>query len=297
MAGSALVRRLGQEACDILVAERADFDLTRQDQTERYLSANKPDVVIIAAARVGGIFANDHFPVDFLADNLAIALNCIQASHHAGVRKLVFLGSSCVYPKFANQPMREEELLTGELEPTNQWYAVAKIAGLKLCEAYRRQYGDDFIAVMPTNLYGPGDNYHPQHSHAVAALIRRFHEAKIANAAQVVVWGTGRPRREFLYVDDFADACVFLLKHYSGSQFLNIGVGEDITIADFARLVAEVVGFTGEITFDPSKPDGTPRKLLDISRLKALGWSAKTPLRDGLAKAYAHFQSDATRER
>jgi GDP-L-fucose synthase len=297
MAGSALLRRLGQEACDILVAERSDFDLTRQDQTERYLSANKPDVVIIAAARVGGIFANDHFPVDFLADNLAIALNCIQASHHAGVRKLVFLGSSCVYPKFANQPMREEELLTGELEPTNQWYAVAKIAGLKLCEAYRRQYGDDFIAVMPTNLYGPGDNYHPQHSHAVAALIRRFHEAKVANAPRVVVWGTGTPRREFLYVDDFADACVFLLKHYSGSQFLNIGVGEDITIADFARLVAEVVGFTGEITFDPSKPDGTPRKLVDISRLKALGWSAKTSLRDGLAKAYAHFQSDAVRER
>ena len=217
MAGSAIVRRLGQEACDILVADRGDFDLTRQDQTERYLSANKPDVVIIAAARVGGIFANDHYPVDFLADNLAIALNCIQASHHAGVRKLLFLGSTCVYPKLAKQPMREEELLTGELEPTNQWYAVAKIAGLKLCEAYRRQYGDDFIAVMPTNLYGPGDNYHPEHSHAVAALIRRFHEAKIANAAQVVVWGTGRPRREFLYVDDFADACVFLLKHCRAS--------------------------------------------------------------------------------
>ena len=216
MAGSAIVRRLGQEACDILVADRGDFDLTRQDQTERYLSANKPDVVIIAAARVGGIFANDHYPVDFLADNLAIALNCIQASHHADVRKLLFLGSTCVYPKLAKQPMREEELLTGELEPTNQWYAVAKIAGLKLCEAYRRQYGDDFIAVMPTNLYGPGDNYHPEHSHVVAAFIRRFHEAKVANTPRVMVWGTGTPRREFLYVDDFADACVFLLKHYSG---------------------------------------------------------------------------------
>lgn len=297
MAGSALVRRLEQEACDILVAERSDFDLTRQDQTERYLLANKPDVVIIAAARVGGIFANDRFPVDFLADNLAIALNCIQSSHQAGVRKLVFLGSTCVYPKLAKQPMAEEELLTGELEPTNQWYAVAKIAGLKLCEAYRRQYGDDFIAVMPTNLYGPGDNYHPQHSHAVAALIRRFHEAKVANAPRVVVWGTGTPRREFLFADDFADGCVFLLKHYSGSQFINIGVGEEITIADFAKLVADVVGFKGEIAFDPSKPDGTPRKLVDISRLKALGWSAKTSLRDGLTKAYAHFLSDAVRER
>ncbi len=297
MAGSAIVRRLGQEDCETLVADRSDLDLTRQDQTERYFATARPDVVIVAAARVGGILANDHFPVDFLADNLAIALNCITAGHTIGVRKLLFLGSTCVYPKFAKQPMAEEELLTGELEPTNQWYAVAKIAGLKLCEAYRRQYGDDFIAVMPTNLYGPGDNYHPQHSHAVAALIRRFHEAKTANAKQVMVWGTGAPRREFLYVDDFADACVFLLKHYSGSQFINIGVGEDITIADFARLVADVVGFTGKIAFDPSKPDGTPRKLVDISRLKALGWSAKTSLRDGLAKAYAHFLSDTVRER
>jgi len=253
--------------------------------------------VIIAAARVGGILANHQYPVDFLADNLGIALNCITASHNAGIGKLLFLGSTCVYPKFARQPMAEEELLTGELEPTNQWYAVAKIAGLKLCEAYRRQYGDDFIAVMPTNLYGPGDNYHPQHSHAVAALIRRFHEAKVANAKQVVVWGTGKPRREFLYVDDFADACVFLLKHYSDSQFINIGVGEDITIADFARLVAEVIGFKGEIAFDPSKPDGTPRKLVDVSRLNALGWNAKTSLRDGLMKAYAHFLGDAVRER
>jgi len=297
MAGSAIARRLRQEDCEILIAGRSDLDLARQDQTERYFSANRPDVVIIAAARVGGILANDHYPVDFLADNLAIALNCIKASHDAGVRKLLFLGSTCVYPKFAKQPMAEEELLTGELEPTNQWYAVAKIAGLKLCEAYRRQHGDDFIAVMPTNLYGPGDNYHPQHSHAVAALIRRFHEAKVANAPRVVVWGTGTPRREFLYVDDFADACVFLLKHYSGSQFINIGVGEDITIADFAGLVAEVTGFKGEITFDPSKPDGTPRKLVDVSRLNALGWSARTSLHDGLTKAYAHFLSDAVRER
>ena len=297
MAGSAIVRRLAQEACDILVVERADLDLTRQDQTERYLSDNKPDVMIIAAARVGGIFANDRYPVDFLADNLAIALNCIHASHLAGVRKLVFLGSTCVYPKFAKQPMAEEELLTGVLEPTNQWYAVAKIAGLKLCEAYRRQYGDDFIAVMPTNLYGPGDNYHPQHGHVVAALIRRFHEAKVANASQVVVWGTGTPRREFMDVDDFADACVFLLKTYSGSQFINVGLGEDISIADFAKTVADVVGFKGAIVFDPSKPDGTPRKLVDTSRLKALGWSAKVSLREGLAKAYADFLKNPVRER
>jgi GDP-L-fucose synthase len=209
----------------------------------------------------------------------------------------LFLGSSCIYPKFAKQPMSEDLLLTGELEPTNEWYAVAKIAGIKLCEAYRRQYGCDFISVMPTNLYGPGDNYHPQHSHVVAALIRRFHEAKISNASTTVVWGTGTPRREFLYVDDFADACLFVLKNYSGSQFLNIGFGEDVTIAEFAQAVAEVVGFRGKIEYDTSRPDGTPRKLLDSSRLAAMGWKAKIPLREGLAKAYADFLSNTVRER
>jgi GDP-L-fucose synthase len=297
MAGSAIVRRLRQEVCTILVAERGELDLTRQDQAEHYLSATKPDVVIMAAGRVGGILANDQYPASFLADNLAMELNCIHVSHLVGVQKLMFLGSTCIYPRHAKQPMSEDQLLTGELEPTNEWYAIAKIAGVKLCEAYRRQYGSDFISVMPTNLYGPGDNYHPQHSHVVAALIRRFHEAKIMNASTVVVWGTGTPRREFLYVDDFADACVFVLKNYSGPQFINIGVGEDLSIAEFARTVAEVVGFRGKIVYDTSKPDGTPRKLVDVSRLSAMGWKAKVSLREGLAKAYGAFLTDAVRER
>jgi GDP-L-fucose synthase len=241
--------------------------------------------------------ANDQYPANFLADNLAMALNCIHVSHLVGVQKLVFLGSSCIYPRLAKQPMSEDQLLTGELEPTNEWYAIAKIAGLKLCEAYRRQYGNDFISVMPTNLYGPGDNYHPEHSHVVAALIRRFHEAKMSNASTVVVWGTGTPRREFLYVDDFADACVFILKNYSESQFINIGFGKDLTIAEFARTVAEVVGFRGKIVYDTSRPDGMPRKLLDASRLSAMGWKAKISLREGLEKAYTAFLTDAVRER
>jgi GDP-L-fucose synthase len=213
------------------------------------------------------------------------------------VQKLVFLGSSCIYPKFAKQPMSEDQLLTGALEPTNEWYAIAKIAGVKLCEAYRREYSRDFVSVMPTNLYGPGDNYHPERSHVAAALIRRFHEAKLNNASKVVVWGTGTPRREFLYVDDFADACVFVLKNYSDAQFVNIGFGEDITIAELARLVTEIVGFRGEIAYDTSKPDGTPQKLLDVSRLSTIGWKAKVPLREGLAKAYDDFLTRAVRER
>jgi len=297
MAGSAILRRLHQEACHPLFAEHSDLDLTRQEQVENYLSATRPDVVIMAAGRVGGILANDTYPANFLAENLAMALNCIHASHLVGVQKLVFLGSTCIYPKFAKQPMSEDLLLTGELEPTNEWYAIAKIAGIKLCQAYRRQFGDDFIAVMPTNLYGPGDNYHQENSHVVAALIRRFHEAKTNNAPSVVVWGTGTPRREFLYVDDFADACVFLLKNYSGSQFINIGTGEDMTIAEFAQLVAEVVGFRGEIVYDRSKPDGTPRKLVDVSRLSALGWKARVSLRQGLGQAYADFLTRTVRER
>ncbi len=297
MAGSAIVRRLQREPCEVLVAARSDLDLTRQDQVESYLSAKRPDVVIMAAGRVGGILANDSFPVNFLAENLAMALNCIETSHRVGVQKLLYLGSTCIYPKLARQPISEDQLLTGELEPTNQWYAIAKIAGIKLCEAYRRQYGDDFISVTPTNLYGPGDNYHPEHGHVVAALIRRFHEAKVAGAPEVTVWGTGTPRREFLYVDDFADACIFLLKTYSAAQFLNIGFGEDIAIAEFAKTVAEVVGYRGKIAFDSSKPDGMPRKLVDTSRLSAMGWQPSVPLREGLGKAYADYLARAAQDK
>jgi GDP-L-fucose synthase len=289
MVGSALVRRLQGERCEVRTADRRALDLTRQADTEEWLRHNRPDVVIVAAARVGGIAYNNAFPVDFLADNLAIELNLISGSFAIGVRKLLFLGSSCIYPRLAPQPMSEAVLLTGPLEPTNQWYAVAKIAGVKLVEAYRRQHGADFIALMPTNLYGPGDNYHPEHSHVPAALIRRFHEAKLAKAPSVTVWGTGRPRREFLAVDDLADACVFALKNYSDERILNVGTGRDVTIADFARLVAGVVGYAGDIVFDVSRPDGAPQKLLDVSALTTLGWSAPTELRDGMAAAYRDF--------
>jgi GDP-L-fucose synthase len=289
MVGSAIVRRLAAERCEVLSADRAALDLADQQQTGQWLARNKPDAVFLAAARVGGIGANSTYPVAFIADNLAIALNVIRGAHAAGVRKLMFLGSSCIYPKLAPQPMREDMLLSGPLEPTNEWYAVAKIAGIKLCQAYRRQFGADFISVMPTNLYGPGDNYHPQDSHVPAALIRRFHEAKVSGAPSVAVWGTGTPRREFLAADDLADACVFVMKHYSDDGFLNIGTGEDVTIADFARLVGEVVGYPGRIDFDTARPDGAPRKLLDVSKLAALGWRARTPLREGLAAAYADF--------
>jgi len=271
MVGAALVRRLASERCELLTVERNTLDLTRQADTQGWLHDNRPDVIIVAAARVGGIAYNNAYPVDFLADNLAIELNLIRGAFAVGVSKLLFLGSSCIYPRLAPQPMREEMLLTGALEPTNEWYAVAKIAGIKLVEAYRRQHGADFISVMPTNLYGPGDNYHPEHSHVPAALIRRFHEAKLAKTASVLVWGTGRPRREFLAVDDLADACVFVLKNYSGHQFLNVGTGQDLTIADFAKLVADVVGYAGDIEFDTSRPDGAPQKLLDMSQLAQLG--------------------------
>lgn len=292
MVGAALVRRLESEPCEMLTAERAVLDLTRQADTEGWLRDNRPDVVIVAAAKVGGIACNDAFPVDFLSDNLAIELNLIGGAFAAGVRKLLFLGSSCIYPRLAPQPMTEDMLLTGPLEPTNAWYAVAKIAGIKLVEAYRRQHGADFIALMPTNLYGPGDNYHPEHSHVPAALIRRFHEAKLAKAPSVTVWGTGKPRREFMAVDDLADACVFALKHYSGDRFLNVGTGRDVTIAEFATLVADVVGYGGDIVFDTSRPDGTPQKLLDVSALAKLGWTARIPLRQGLAAAYEDFQNN-----
>jgi GDP-L-fucose synthase len=289
MVGAALVRRLRLEPCTILTVDHAALDLSRQAETEQWIGTAKPDAVILAAAKVGGIAFNDSHPVDFLFDNLAIALNVVRASYAAGVKKLLFLGSSCIYPKLAPQPMDEDMLLTGPLEPTNQWYAVAKIAGIKLVEAFRQQYGADFVSVMPTNLYGSGDNYHPEHSHVPAALIRRLHEAKIAGAPAVTIWGTGRPRREFLAVDDLADACVFVLKRYSGSKFLNVGTGQDITIAEFAQLVADVVGYRGHFVFDTSRPDGTPQKLLNVSELTRLGWHAKTPLREGIAAAYSDF--------
>jgi GDP-L-fucose synthase len=289
MVGSAIVRRLEREDCDIVTAARRDLDLRRSDAVDRFMAQAKPDAVFVAAGKVGGIHANSTFPADFIADNMAIALNTIRAAHQYGVQKLVYLGSSCIYPRLAPQPMTPQMLLSGAIEPTNQWYAVAKIAGIKLCEAYRLQYGADFVSVMPTNLYGPGDNYHPQDSHVPAALMRRFHEAKINDAASTTVWGTGSPRREFLAVDDMADACVFVMKSYSDLEFLNIGTGEDTTIAAFARLVADVVGYRGKIEFDTSRPDGTPRKLLDVSRINVLGWHATIPLRDGLARMYADF--------
>ena len=289
MAGSAIVRRLAGEGCEILTASRQALDLTRQSDTELWLEQMKPDAVFLAAGHVGGIYANDAFPADFIADNLAIGLNVIRGSYKAGVKKLLALGSSCIYPKFAPQPMSEDALLTGPLEPTNEWYAVAKIAAIKLCEAYRKQHGADFISAMPTNLYGRGDNYHPENSHVPAALIRRFHEAKLANAPTVTVWGTGTPRREFLCSDDLADACVFLMKYYSGLGFLNIGTGEDITIAEFASEVASVIGYGGKIVFDKSRPDGPPQKLLNVAKIRKLGWSPKIRLHDGLVSAYADF--------
>jgi GDP-L-fucose synthase len=263
----------------------------RHRQKHRGGALRNPDVVVVAAAKVGGIHANDVYPAEFISENLAIARNTIHASYKVAVRKLLFLGSSCIYPKLARQPMREEELLTGPLEPSNQWYAIAKIAGVKLCQAYRRQYGADFISVMPTNLYGPGDNYHPENSHVVAALIQRFHLAKQDGVPSVTVWGTGTPLREFLFVDDLADACVFVLEHYSDDQHVNVGSGEEVSVAKFAELVAEVVGYQGQLVFDTSRPDGVPRKLLDSGRLAAMGWRARTSLRAGLARAYSAFLS------
>jgi GDP-L-fucose synthase len=289
MVGSAIVRRLASEGTSVLTADRKRVDLTDGASLDQWFAQEKPDAVFLAAGKVGGIRANSTYPADFIADNLAIALNVIRSAHVHSVKKLLFLGSSCIYPKLAPQPMTEDMLLTGPLEPTNEWYAVAKIAGIKLVQAYRRQHGADFVSVMPTNLYGPGDNYHPENSHVPAALIRRFHEAKLAQAPQATVWGTGMPRREFLAVDDLADACVFVMKHYSGVEFLNVGTGQDITIAEFARLVGEVVGYAGSLSFDTSRPDGAPQKLLDVSKLAALGWRARTPLRQGLMTAYADF--------
>ena len=289
MVGGALVRRLAQENVELLTVGRRQVDLRDQAAVFKWFSEMKPQVVFLAAAKVGGIVANNTLRAEFLYDNLAIAANVIQAAHLNRTEKLMFLGSSCIYPKLAPQPLREDSMLTGPLEPTNEPYAIAKIAGIKMAEAYRSQYGCDFISVMPTNLYGPGDNYHPEYSHVVAALIRRFHEAKLSTAPNVVVWGTGTPRREFLYVDDLADACVHLMKVYSHEELVNIGTGEDITIAEFARVVADAVGYKGAISYDTSRPDGTPRKLLDVSRLAKLGWRASTSLKDGIRLAYQAY--------
>jgi GDP-L-fucose synthase len=294
MVGQAIVRRLQGESCEILKAPRRDLDLCSQSAVDSWIKAEKPQTVVLAAAKVGGIVANNTLRAEFLYENIMIAANVINAAHTHGVEKLLFLGSTCIYPRMSPQPMPEDALLTGPLEQTNEPYAIAKIAGIKLCETYRSQYGSDFISVMPTNLYGPGDNYHPEHSHVVAALIRRFHEAKMSEAAEVVVWGTGTPRREFLYVDDAADACIFALTRYSGAGILNIGTGQDIEIAEFARVVAGVVGFKGRIVFDISRPDGTPRKLVDVRRMSTLGWKATTSLNDGLASAYRSFLASQT---
>lgn len=289
MVGAALVRRLAQESARLLTAKRSEIDLINQAQVFDWFAKMRPQVVFVAAAKVGGISANDKLRAEFIYQNIAIAANVIHAAHTSGAEKLMFLGSSCIYPKFAPQPLHEDSILTGLLEPTNEPYAIAKIAGIKLAEAYRRQYGSDFISVMPSNLYGPGDNYHPEYSHVAAALIRRFHEAKVSGSKSVVVWGSGSPRREFLFVDDMADACIHLMKNYSDERPINIGTGSDITIAELARMIAGIVGFRGEIVFDPTRPDGTPRKLLDVSRLSTLGWQAKTPLEVGMRRAYEAY--------
>jgi GDP-L-fucose synthase len=290
LVGSALLRRLQAEGYEnLLTRSRQELDLTDARMVDEFFAAERPEHVFLAAAKVGGILANSTYPVDFLRDNLAIELAVIDAAHRHGTKKLLFLGSSCIYPKFAPQPIREEYLLTGELEPTNEPYAVAKIAGIKLCQAYREQYGEDFISVMPTNLYGPGDNFDLQTSHVLPALIRKFHEAKERGKSSVTIWGTGEPRREFLHVDDFAEACLFLMNNYSGNEPINVGTGSDISIRELAELVSEVVGYTGEIAYDTTKPDGTPRKLLEVSRLNSLGWRAITPLKVGIERTYAWF--------
>lgn len=297
MVGSALVRRLASEACTVLTVGRDEVDLKRQDQVERYVAAERPDAIILAAAKVGGILANDTYPADFLFDNLVIETNVFGAAHAAGVNRLLFLGSSCIYPKLAPQPITEDALLTGPLEPTNEWYAIAKIAGIKLAEAYRRQHGRDYISAMPTNLYGPGDNFDLKSSHVLPALIRKAHEAKLDGSPTLTIWGTGAPLREFLHVDDCADALVHLLTHYSGAEHVNVGSGSDLSILELTRMVADVVGFTGEIVTDQTKPDGTPRKLMSGDKLKSLGWAPKIGLRDGIASTYQWFLDHGISER
>ena len=293
MVGSALVRRLEREnPADIIKVTRQEVDLIDQAATTAWIEKTQPDAVFIPAAKVGGILANDTYPADFLYDNLMIAANIIHACHKVGVEKLLFLGSSCIYPKFADQPITEDSLLTGPLEATNEWYAIAKIAGIKLCKAYRRQHGDDFISAMPTNLYGPGDNYHPDNSHVIPALIRKAHEAKQTGADSMELWGTGEPRREFLHADDCADALVHLMKVYSAAEHINVGSGEDLPIKELAEQVMEVVGFYGVLTHDLSKPDGTPRKLMSADKIRALGWSPSISLHEGLAHAYECFKRE-----
>ena len=289
LVGQAIVRRLALECCTVIVASRDELDLLDPQAVNEFFARETPNAVFLAAAKVGGIVANNTLRADFLYENLMIAANVIHAAHETKTEKLLFLGSTCIYPKYTDQPMNEDSLLTGPLEPTNEPYAIAKIAGVKLAEAYRDQYGDDFISVMPTNLYGPGDNYHSEHSHVVAALIQRFHEAKESGAPSVMIWGTGTSRREFLYVDDMADACVFAMTKYSDRRLLNIGTGKDIAISDFATLVATTVGYQGKITYDLARPDGTPLKRVDVTRMNNLGWHATTKLEDGLQKAYDAF--------
>ena len=297
MVGSAVVRRLASENCTVVTAGRDTLDLRDQRAVFDWIAAERPDLVIVAAARVGGIHANDTYPAEFLYDNLIIEANLIEGARRAGVAKLVFLGSSCIYPKLAPQPIPEDALLTGPLEPTNEWYAIAKIAGIKLGQAYRRQYGMDCVSAMPTNLYGPGDNYHLANSHVIPALLRKAHEAKLAGDAELTVWGSGSPFREFLHVDDLADAVVFLAKEYSQDEHINVGSGSEVTIRDLAELVARVVGFAGRLVWDASKPDGTPRKLMDSGRLAALGWTAQIGLEEGLRRTYADFLAHEVRER
>jgi len=289
MAGAAIVRRLARENCDLVTVTRSELDLLRQDDVLQWVAKQKIDAVFLAAATVGGIMANMTQPAKFLFENLLIEANVIEAARINGVKKLLFLGSSCIYPRMAEQPLKEEALLTGTLEPTNEWYAIAKIAGIKLCEAYRRQYGCDFVSVMPTNLYGPGDRYDAKDGHVVAALIMKIHAAKMMNKPTVELWGSGNPRREFLFSEDMADACVFVMKNYSSEMFLNVGTGRDMTILELAESIARIVAWNGTFTFDRSKPDGMPRKVMDVSRLRALGWNATTDFEIGMKEAYQWY--------
>jgi len=289
MAGGAIVRRLASEGCEVVTATRGEVDLTRQRDTEEWLSEAKPDAVFVAAARVGGILANNERPAEFLYENLAIETNLIHAAYRVGMKKLLFLGSSCIFPRNAPQPMREEYLLTGPLEPTNAAYAIAKIAGIKMCEAYRAQYGCDFISAMPTNLYGYGDRYDLTQGHVAAAMIMKVHAAKASGAATLEIWGTGTPRREFLFSEDLADGCIFMMKNYSDAQFLNLGTGTDVTIRELAETVAGVAEWKGGFVYDTTKPDGTPRKIMDVSRLAGLGWKSRTSLQEGIRKTYQDY--------